>query len=601
MRRFRAILAAFIATAIPAWVQAQAPGIQLSPRPTRLDLGEAVNLQLVCTNTGVPEAPQAEIPDGLKLELLTATPRSSSFTSIVNGRRSQRVVYTYTLRLTALKEGTHTLGPISVAAETATYQTEAFDIVVRDTESAAEPNGDRFIFAEITVEPKRLYVTQSYTATLTFGIRKVVINGRQIALQMLRDVLDVRNSQLSVFANGKANRSERILTDSAGVRHRYEIFRVAEEVRAEEVGDLMVGPVFLRANYPTRVRRGIFGGYEIQRHRRESARASAVVINVLPPPSIGRPDDYTGAIGAFTLAVTAKPTRLELGQPITLTIALRGSPLDGVAGPDLSRQAELASRFDFVGDELIGDVDSGSKVFRRAVFPKQAGEQTIPPIRWSYFDPTLERYVTLTGEPVNITVDPPSGVSGAAPIALDVSPPGNNLTTLTLLSGGISPNFLDAKDVLADQAFRWTTPWAASLIASPLAWLVVALTSRHRARMKADVNYARRRRAGRAARAALRKARMRAQPTEQLHELSEVLTGYLADRFGFTRGALTPHEVRSLLARNGLDPSVAAKIAGFLESCEVARFAPGVSEELSTARAAKTVLQWIHALEQTGS
>ena len=94
---------------------------------------------------------------------------------------------------------------------------------------------------------------------------------------------------------------------------------------------------------------------------------------------------------------------------------------------------------------------------------------------------------------------------------------------------------------------------------------------------------------------------MLAQPAEQLRRLSEVLTGYLADRYGLAQGALTPREVRSLLASNGLDPSVATKIAEFLESCEVARFAPGVSEELSTARAAKTVRQWIQTLEQTGS
>ncbi|MGB2985089.1 MAG: BatD family protein, partial [Phycisphaerae bacterium] len=431
----------------------------------------------------------------------------------------------------------------------------------------------------------------------TFGIRKVEIGGRIFNMDLLRDVLDQRASQLSVFADGRVRRTETWLTDSNGGRHRYEVFRVTKEVRAEEVGDALVGPVFLKVNYPTAVRRGFFGSTEVTRVRKETARAEVITIEVKAPPEEGRPADYTGAIGKFTIKVSAKPTHVEQGQPVTLTIAIEGVPLEGVAGPDLTRQPELASRFDYTKDELVGDVERGAKVFRRAIFPKQAGEQTVPPISWSFFDPRQEQYISLASDTINITVDPPSARTTTIVLSdkPDNKPKG---TTLTVLTGGISPNFVDAEDVLADQSFALTLPWIASLIASPLAWLVVTATRRHRARLKADVGFARRRRAQREAHARIKLALRNGEAAEQLHGLAKAMTGYLADRFGPEPGTLTPSDVQSLLSANGIEEAMVTQIEDFLERCDASRFAPGTMGALSPSQAATTLRGWIKRIER---
>ena len=595
-RRLLFFILSFIA--FPSVVAAQRGSVELQVPAGAMEVGEATTIQLICRNTGVPSAPEAVVPDGLDLRLLNTTPSFSSMTRIINGRRSSEETHTFTMKLTALTEGTHMLGPITITAGGATYSTAPRRIVVRRTDVGSGPDGDRFILVDLQVTPRSLYVTQTYTATLTISIRKVKIDGRIHNFDMLRQVLDLNSSQLSVFARGRAERSERWLSDSNRNRHRYEVFRVVQKIRAEEVGEVMVGPVFLKANYPTRVRRGFFGRIDVAQYREEFARADNISVTVKAPPQEGRPASYNGAIGRFTMDVEVRPTRVERGEPITLAIAIRGTPLGGVAGPDLTGHPELASRFDFTKDEMVGDLEGNAKIFRRAVFPKQSGHQTIPPLIWSYFDPNLERYVTLESPPIDIVVDPrsDSGMTIALPdVAMSEAPE----TRLTLLSGGISPNFVNADEVLADHSFKLTTPWLASMIASPFAWLAITLMASHRARIRSDGSFARRRRASSQARKRINHAVRSGDVPQQMSALAGAITHYVSDRYGLGAGTLTADDVNAVLRSSGVDEGLVAEIVKFLESCDAVRYTPGAIGSMSPDVAVANARRWLARLERS--
>jgi hypothetical protein len=576
----------------------QDAGVELQLGSTTLEVGEAVDAQLICTNTGPPEMPQLSVPAGLDLQITNPNPAQFSQMSIVNGRRSQKTTYTYSLRLTARKEGTYTLGPISVVGEASTYQTAPVKITVQKKQVASQSEQDQFVFVRMSVEPRSLYVTQSFTATLVIGIRKVEIDGRVVDMENLLQSVDGSASQLSIFGT-RFSSSELTMADSAGQRHQYVLFKSTREVRAEEVGPMPVGPVFLKVNYPTSLRRGFFGGMEIARSRKETARADAITVEVKGPPEQGRPADFTGAIGQFTMQVEVKPTRVEQGRPVTLSVAIQGAPLEGLAGPDLTKQAELASRFDFATDELTGDIENRAKVFRRAIFPKQHGEQTVPPIAWSYFDPRSERYVSLASKPIPLVVDPASpGSVALSPGEMDASE--RTGAALKVVQGGISPNYVDPGLVLADTSLGLSTSGTvAALALPPLFCLTMTLTVRHRSRLKGDVRYARRRRAKRHAQGLIDRALRDGDPEGRLAALSHAMTSYLADRFCLPPGAVTPDEVRTLLATSGMDAATADQIAGFLESCDATRYAPGATGTLSPSQAAANVRDWITRIERS--
>jgi len=592
MRIALLILACFV---ISSHAGAQAPSVQLQVSNTNLEIGEATDAQLVCTNISVAGAPEWTPPDGLTMQLLSSTPATSSVTSIINGRSTQRTTYTYHLRITATKAGRHVIGPITVPADGATHQSQPVRILVRSpADEVAAPNGDKFLYVELEVQPRSLYLTQPYTATLVIGIRKVEINGTIVDLNLLRDVLDTRSSQLSVFGNGRAEVREQTLADSAGVRHRYQIFEVRQGLRAEQAGQISIGPVFLKANYPTSVARGFFGGYEVTKSRKETARVDAVVIDVKPPPEPGRPADYNGAIGQFQMQVAARPTRVEQGQPVTLAISVSGSPLDGLAGPDLAANQELASRFEYAKEDVVGEMEQGARVFRRAVFPKQQGEQTVPPITWSFFDPHQERYVTLRSDPVSISVDPPSGAPTSITLGDDSAVPVAR-PSLTAVAGGILPNYADG--VLANQSMPITAPWITSLIAAPLTCMVVTVTAKRRGRLAANAALARRRRARRQAETAVARALRQGNLADGLVALSTALTGYLGDRFDLPPGRLTPQEAHRTVASGG-HADIAQEIHAFLEACDAVRYVPEGRTSLVPQQAAAEIRDWIRRLEK---
>lgn len=595
MRRCPIVTAGTLALLATA-AAAQQPGIELKLETQTLELGEAVSVRLVCTNTGVPRTPETAVPDGLSLKLVNSTPSSSSYTDVINSRMSRTTTYTFAMRLTAVKVGTYTLGPITIEAGGNTYQSSPVSIVVLKSDTVSTPRGDQIMFAEIEVDPRSLYVTGSYTARLTIGIRQVEIDGRTFEKDWVRTLLR-GGAQLSIFRGGDWNRDRTSLPDSAGVHHDYEFLEATVERRAEEVGQTLVGPVFLKVDYPTAVRLGSFRRFEISDTRRETARADAVTIEVKAPPEEGRPPDYTGAIGRYSMEVTAKPLRVHQGAPVTLTVSISGFPLRGVAGPKLTRHPELASRFDYAGEEPLGDVEGDAKVFRRAIFPKQVGEQAIPPISWSFFDPREERYVTLSSEPIAIVVYPAPATRAtiAVPDDLERAP---EVTSLTVLTGGISPNFVDVDAALANQSFVLTGPWIGTLVMSPLAWIVVTAVMRHRERLRSDAGLARRRRARRKARTRIRRALSHGDSVRQMHGLADSLTGYLSDRFGLPPGTLTPAEVHAHLVLHKVEEVTASEIMRFLEACDAVRYAPTAVSDLSTSQTAENVDRWIRQIEE---
>jgi hypothetical protein len=297
------------------------------------------------------------------------------------------------------------------------------------------------------------------------------------------------------------------------------------------------------------------------------------------------------------MSASAKPDSVEQGRPVTLTVRLSGNPIEGVAGPNLSVHPELASRFDFTHEEMLGEVDRGSKIFRRAIFPKQPGEQTIPSIRWSYFDPSDEAYHTLTTEPIALRVDP----SSSGPELANVNVGHDTLTqptTLTLLSGGLSPNYVDPDLVLANQTVSLGPVATGVLAAAPVAWLVITIACRRRAKLRSDQGLARRRRARQRALKRLAAAMKSAGEREQLAKLASALTAYVADRLNLPPAQVTPAEARAALTTIGVEEPVVRDIVSFLDACDAASYAPTTLDSISPAQAADQMKTWIATVER---
>jgi hypothetical protein len=158
---------------------------------------------------------------------------------------------------------------------------------------------------------------------------------------------------------------------------------------------------------------------------KRSVTAPAVELDVQPLPAQNRPQDFTGAVGMFQLAVEGSPTKVKVGDPVTLRMRITGSGnFDRVGAPVLVdpngwHAYDASADFKPASEEVI---TSGTKTFEMAVVPEQKKTQ-MPQVQFSYFDPDAERYVTLKSEPQPLTVEGGAPRAPAPAIAATPEPP----------------------------------------------------------------------------------------------------------------------------------------------------------------------------------
>ena len=136
-------------------------------------------------------------------------------------------------------------------------------------------------------------------------------------------------------------------------------------------------------------------------------------LDVQPLPKDGRPENFSGAIGQFTLRSSADPKSAAAGEPVTLTLTVEGrGNFDAMAPPELTGAdgwRTYAPKESFDGNDAIGY--GGTKKFEVSMVARE-DRSTTPGAEFSYFDPLKKKYVTLKTEPVAVTA-----AGGGAPPA----------------------------------------------------------------------------------------------------------------------------------------------------------------------------------------
>jgi hypothetical protein len=131
---------------------------------------------------------------------------------------------------------------------------------------------------------------------------------------------------------------------------------------------------------------------------------AVVKINALPTD--GRPADFSGAVGKFDVTSDASAATAATGDPLTLKLTVTGKGnFDRVTTNGLTANADWKS---YKPNARFEPADSsnttGAKTFEQSIVPMKTGAQEIPALRFSYFDPDEQKYVTKTTAPIPVEV-----------------------------------------------------------------------------------------------------------------------------------------------------------------------------------------------------
>jgi hypothetical protein len=136
-------------------------------------------------------------------------------------------------------------------------------------------------------------------------------------------------------------------------------------------------------------------------------------VKVLELPAQGRPPDFHGAIGTFSIASDVSPSNADAGDPMTLRMRVTGSGsfdrVDSSMLEHLDRWKTYPPKSSFNTSDPIGF--SGMKTFEQPVIASKPGVQTLPALSFSYFDPNARKYETARSAPLSVTISPSQGDS----------------------------------------------------------------------------------------------------------------------------------------------------------------------------------------------
>ncbi|GIW45900.1 MAG: hypothetical protein KatS3mg077_3182 [Candidatus Binatia bacterium] len=506
--------------------------------PQRVRAGEAALLTIEISGSQDAAPPSISLPDGVSAEYIGPATQ----VTIVNGRIQASVQHRYSVA--AKTPGTYRLGPFTVFHGGQRYETNAVTLeVARGGQGGGSVAGEALRLI-VRVPRTHVYLREKVPVDVLVYVGAVRVGDLQYPTLTADGCAVERFQEPTQYQEQEGNVT-------------YTVVRFSSSLTPLRSGKIVLGPATAQLNVYERRRGGFFDDPFFSFRRPVTLESEAVELSVEPLPEQGRPRNFSGAVGRFSLQVEASPLELNVGDPLTLRIVLRGQGnLDGVAPPALSGSPQWRV---YEPHPVAGA--PGEFVFEQVAVPTRPLD-SVPPIEFSYFDPELGRYQIERSAPVAIVVR--GGSQSPAVIAAQPTPAqedalGRDIVYLKEHPGRWVP-------VRQRVSFAFVAAHGGLLLLPVAAYFA----DRHR-RRREDRAIAQRHAAARLAARAARECgeAVRQGEAARFYDLAaQYLREYLTLRFQLPPGRLAPETLEQL----PLDGETRAAAANLLQACEAARF-----------------------------
>jgi len=508
-------------------------------------VGETFTLTIEATGTQALGVPNLGHLEGFQSQYVGPSTR----VSIVNGQMNSLVQHRFAL--TAQREGEFVIGPFSVEHAGSAYATGALRIVVGGAPEAPAADDAGPLRLELIVPRQTVYLHERVPIEIALYVGDVTARDVQYPV--------LHASGVSIEGFGQPSRATQMVGGQ-----RFEVLRFQTAIVPLQAGERALGPATMNLNVVQQPR----SFFAMQRQGVE-LRSNAVRLEVLPLPAAGRPAAFTGAVGRFVFDVSAAPTQVDAGDPITVRILLRGEGNLSSVSPPVYEDAPGRRVYP---PQLVEGSDGNARVYEQVVIVEDPATDRLPPLTFAYFDPTAASYVQLESVPIPLVVRD-SGVDAAVVVSGDPTAGADGRRAESLGRDIVyikdDPGRLTHRDA-SGRRWWWLLLWQPL----PLLFYVgVVLYDRHRRRMNVDERYARATRAGRAVRASLAEVARALDAGDRsrfFDQLESAVRSYLAAKLGLPPGGIEAER----LAHAGVDAATVQSIMEILAACEQERFAP---------------------------
>ena len=602
LNRVIGVAIVLLSVLVPASTSAEDFQVEASVNATKVGLDDDLHLTVSIKGDTMGRAGTPQLP---KLEGFRLGGQSTS-TNIqwVNGQMSSARSTIYTLMPRA--EGKHIIDPISVEYGGKEYLTEPIEIEVVSGSILPRSRGRRGTMDPFDmlsplrrrerrrpdVQQGEVFVTAELSKPSVYVGEQVVLTYRLYTQLQIMGLEFNEQPSLTGFWIEDVEMPKEPQWKETKVDGK-DFFVV--ELKKSVLFPTRPGKIVIEPAMVTMGLRASADPFDVFAPMTEDVRRStkALSLDVKPLPAAGKPADFSGAVGEFNMSAQLDQKETTAGEALTLSVVLEGEGnLKTVESPELPALPGFRT-YDPKTEEALttrGSRFGGKKLWEYVLIPDSAGQHQIGPMSFSYFDPGVKQYKTLTAGPLTLDVAAAAAAGGTSAV-------GSSRGAVQLLR----------------QDIRYLKPVPARLGATPspfyrsgLFYLTLMLPVVwnlglvvYRKKRQSEVSQAglwRARRAQKAAQERLKQAKKlaRAASMDFYEETVGALYRYVADKLGVSPSGLTTEKIGVMLEGRGVPETLRTEFQKTVEACEFARFTPGerTREEMESLleRAEKTIV-----------
>lgn len=519
-----------------------------------------------------PQAGRAKPPDlfSLKNFRVLGYPGVQSRYQSINGRAS----FTKSFRYTLMPEqaGLFTIPPLTVQVGNLEVVTRGVEVRVVKGTGQGRPGRNNGSSGQ---DPRRAEVVR---AVAELDKEKAFL-GEQVTLKFLiltpKEIRGLELIEQPVFPGfwveeipKSPDRDVRRVRRNGYSHIEYTVMKRA--LFPSQTGELVIEPVIFAVTVP-RLDSDPFRSFLFESRQTLHRRTDRRTIRILPLPTENRPVDFRGAVGQYRLTASVQPHEVKVNDAITLRVTVQGKGNLSTLQSPILRTPDEFRRYDPKVDEKWSASDtvlSGRKTWEYLLVPRVPGTHTIPPVRFSYFDPQKREYLTLKGKPLVLQVAKGDSTLfsrqfGAGHGALVAQ--GRDIHFIKILRGRLRSQI--------DPLYRHRLIPVA-LIFPAIANGILFVSIRRKRHNETNRHILRKRQAWSRARRELRtiEDQLGTERSQFYSTLSRILNEYLSAKFDLSPSGFTKEKVISLLADAGITSDLSRQLYDCLEACDEARF-----------------------------
>lgn len=525
--------------------------------------------------------------------LMGPTRSQQSSTQIINGKVSSSSSITYTYILMAGKEGTYTIPAASIEVDGEKVFSNALTIKVLPPDQTAGnsqanqggggSSSSRGQIAGSRITDKDLFITATASKTTVYEQEAILLTYKVYTSvnlrQLMEDMPDMKGFQMQEIQ--LPQQKQYSMEHYNGRNYNTIIWRqyvlFPQQTGKLEIPAVTFDGVVAQQTISDDPFDAFFngGGYiEVKK----KIVAPKVVINVKPLPV--KPANFSGGVGEFTMTSSINAKEVKTNDAVTIKLTIKGA---GNMKLITSPEVKFPEDFEVYDPKVTNNFDvsraglSGTQTIEYLAIPRHAGNFTIPPVEFVYFDLKSQSYKTLKTEAYDLKVE--KGKGNADQVIADFT----NKENVKVL--GQDVRFIKLGDTTLTpkgEVFFGTMGYWLGYLIPFIVFVALVVFFRKQAVENANVAKVKTKKANKVATKRMKlagKLLAENKKNEFYDEVLKALWGYISDKLSIPVSQLSKDNIEAELTKHGVAEDVTKTFINALNECEFARYAPGDENE----------------------